>query len=157
MLKVATTLVYEDQAEEAVSFYTSIFPNSRIVSTRRHGEVGPGEKGTLMSAAFELEGQRFMAVNAGRSFTSWQGASLFVSCDRQEEVDELWERLSQGGERGPCGWVTDKFGVSWQVVPRVLSEMLADEDPAKAERVLSAMVQMTKVKIEPLRAAYEAG
>ena len=140
MLKVATTLVYEDQAEEAVSFYTSIFPNSRIVSTRRHGEVGPGEKGTLMSAAFELEGQRFMAVNAGRSFTSWQGASLFVNCDRQEEVDELWERLSQGGERGPCGWVTDKFGVSWQVVPRVLSEMLADEDPAKAERVLSAMV-----------------
>ena len=155
MQKITTFLTFNDQAEEAVDFYTSIFENSRIVSTRRYGEAGPGPEGSLMTATFELDGQQFIALNGGPSFRFEQGISLFVSCETQEEVDRYWAKLSEGGEEGPCGWLTDKFGVSWQVVPRVLGEMLNDEDPEKAKRVMNAMLQMSKIEIEDLRRAYE--
>jgi predicted 3-demethylubiquinone-9 3-methyltransferase (glyoxalase superfamily) len=156
MQKITTFLTFNDQAEEAVNRYTSIFENSRILSSTRYGQGGPGPEGSLMSATFELEGQEFMALNGGPSFNFAQGISLFVSCETQEEVDELWEKLSEGGEQGPCGWLTDRFGVSWQVIPRVLGEMLADEDPEKAKRVMNAMLQMSKIEIEGLRQAYES-
>src|SRR5687768_6367231 len=120
MQKITTFLTFSDQAEEAVNFYTSIFPDSRIVSTTRYGDAGPGPRGSLMSATFELAGQDFMALNGGPSFAFAQGISLFVDCETQAEVDEHWEKLSEGGKEGPCGWLTDKFGVSWQIVPRVL-------------------------------------
>jgi predicted 3-demethylubiquinone-9 3-methyltransferase (glyoxalase superfamily) len=154
--KITTFLTYDDQAEEAVNFYTSIFGDSRVTSTRRYGDAGPGPKGSLMTATFELAGQEFMALNGGPSFSFAQGISLFVDCETQEEVDELWEKLSEGGEKGPCGWLTDRFGVSWQIVPRALGEMLDDEDPEKSRRVMEAMLQMSKIEIAGLRRAYEA-
>jgi predicted 3-demethylubiquinone-9 3-methyltransferase (glyoxalase superfamily) len=154
--KITTFLTYDGQAEEAVEFYTSAFPNSKITSTRRYGEAGPGEEGSLMTATFELDGQEFMALNGGPSFTFGQGFSLFVDCETQEEVDQLWEKLSEGGEKGQCGWLTDKFGVSWQIIPRVLGELLGDEDPEKANRVMNAMLQMNKIEIDGLRRAYES-
>jgi predicted 3-demethylubiquinone-9 3-methyltransferase (glyoxalase superfamily) len=154
--KLTTFLTYDGQAEEAVDLYTSVFPNSRITSTRRYGEAGPGEEGSLMTATFELDGQEFMALNGGPSFTFGQGFSLFVDCETQDEVDQLWEKLSEGGETGQCGWLTDKFGVSWQVIPRVLGELLGDEDPEKANRVMNAMLQMNKIEIDGLRRAYES-
>jgi predicted 3-demethylubiquinone-9 3-methyltransferase (glyoxalase superfamily) len=154
--KITTFLTYVDQAEEAVAFYTSIFPKSRIVSETRYGKAGPGPEGSLMSATFELAGQEFMALNGGPSFSFAQGFSLYVDCETQEEVDELWERLSEGGEKGPCGWLTDKFGVSWQIIPRALPELLGDEDPEKVQRVMNAMLQMGKIDIAGLRRAYEA-
>jgi predicted 3-demethylubiquinone-9 3-methyltransferase (glyoxalase superfamily) len=156
MQRITTFLTFNDQAEEAINLYTSIFDNSRIVSTTRYGDAGPGPKGSLMSATFELAGQEFMALNGGPSFAFAQGISLFVSCETQEEVDKYWEKLSEGGEEGPCGWLTDKFGLSWQVVPRALGEMLNDEDPEKAKRVMNAMLQMSKIEIEGLRRAYES-
>ena len=156
MQRITTFLTFNDQAEEAVNFYTSVFENSRIVSTTRYGEAGPGPKGSLMSANFELAGQQFIALNGGPSFSFAQGISLFVNCETQEEVDRYWERLSEGGEKGPCGWLTDKFGVSWQVVPRILGELLNDEDPEKAKRVMNAMLQMSKLEIKGLRRAYES-
>jgi predicted 3-demethylubiquinone-9 3-methyltransferase (glyoxalase superfamily) len=156
MQTITTFLTFDDQAEEAVEHYASIFPNSRIVSERRYGDAGPGPKGSLMTAEFELAGQSFIALNGGPSFSFAQGISLFVSCDTQEEVDELWERLSEGGEQGPCGWLTDKFGVSWQVIPRTLGELLDDPDPERANRVMNAMLQMRKIEVEGLRRAYEA-
>jgi predicted 3-demethylubiquinone-9 3-methyltransferase (glyoxalase superfamily) len=155
MQRITTFLTFNDEAEEAVAFYASIFENSRIVSSTRYGDAGPGPNGTLMSATFELDGQRFMALNGGPSFRFEQGISLYVSCDTQEEVDRYWEKLTEGGEKGPCGWLTDKFGVSWQVVPRVLGEMLNDEDADKARRVMNAMLQMSKIDIEGMRRAYE--
>jgi predicted 3-demethylubiquinone-9 3-methyltransferase (glyoxalase superfamily) len=154
--KITTFLTYDDRAEEAVEFYTSIFDDSRIVSATRYGAAGPGPEGSLMSATFELAGQEFMALNGGPSFGFAQGISLFVDCETQEEVDELWEKLSDGGEKGPCGWLTDKFGVSWQIIPRALGELLGDEDPEKAKRVMQAMLQMSKIEIEGLRQAYES-
>ena len=156
MQKITTFLTFNDQAEEAVNFYTSIFEASRITSTSRYGEAGPGPEGSLMTASFELAGQEFIALNGGPSFTFSQGISLFVTCETQEEVDRYWERLSEGGEKGPCGWLTDKFGVSWQVVPRVLGEMLNDEDRERAARVMNAMLQMSKIEIDELRRAYES-
>jgi predicted 3-demethylubiquinone-9 3-methyltransferase (glyoxalase superfamily) len=155
--KITTFLTFDDQAEEAVDFYTSIFDDSRVTSTRRYGDAGPGPKGSLMTATFELAGQEFMALNGGPSFSFAQGISLFVDCETQEEVDELWEKLSEGGEKGPCGWLTDKFGVSWQIVPRALGELLGDEDPEKSRRVMEAMLQMSKIEIDGLQRAYEAG
>jgi predicted 3-demethylubiquinone-9 3-methyltransferase (glyoxalase superfamily) len=154
--KITTFLTYDGQAEEAVDLYTSVFPNSRITSTRRYGEAGPGEEGSLMTATFELDGQEFMALNGGPSFTFGQGFSLFVDCETQEEVDQLWEKLSEGGEKGPCGWLTDKFGVSWQVIPRALGALLNDPDPEKSKRVMEAMLQMSKIEIEGLRKASES-
>lgn len=119
--KITTFLTFDDRAEEAVAFYTSVFDDSRILSTNRYGEAGPAPAGTFMSATFELAGQEFMALNGGPSFSFAQGISLFVDCETQEEVDELWERLSEGGEKQPCGWLKDKFGVSWQIIPRAPS------------------------------------
>lgn len=156
MPTITTFLTFNDRAEEAVNFYTSVFSNSRIVSTTRYGDSGPGPKGSLMTATFELEGQEFIALNGGPSFSFSQGISVLVSCETQDEVDELWERLSEGGEQGPCGWLTDKFGVSWQVVPRLLGELISDPDPVKSQRVMEAMLQMSKIEIEPLKQAYEA-
>ena len=153
--KITTFLTYDGQAEEAMNLYTSVFPNSKVTSTRRYGEAGPGEAGSLMTGTFELDGQEFMALNGGSSFTFGQGISLFVNCETQDEVDDLWERLSEGGEQGPCGWLTDKFGVSWQIIPRQLGELLGDEDTEKANRVMNAMLKMTKIEIAELERAAQ--
>ncbi|MGH3014223.1 MAG: VOC family protein [Gaiellaceae bacterium] len=154
--KITTFLTFDDQAEEAMELYTSVFENSRILSTTRYGAEGPGPEGSLMTGTFELAGDEFMALNGGPSFSFAQGISLFVDCETQEEVDELWEKLSEGGEKGPCGWLTDRFGVSWQIIPRVLGELLNDEDPEKSKRVMQAMLQMGKIEIDGLRRAYES-
>ena len=154
--KITTFLTFDGRAEEAIEFYTSIFDDSKVTSTTRYGDAGPGEKGSLMTGTFELAGQEFMALNGGPSFSFAQGMSLFVDCENQEEVDDLWERLSEGGEQGPCGWLTDKFGVSWQIVPRVLGELLSDEDEEKSQRVMEAMLQMSKIEIDGLRKAAES-
>jgi predicted 3-demethylubiquinone-9 3-methyltransferase (glyoxalase superfamily) len=153
MQKITTFLTYNDQAEEAATLYTSLFPDSRILSTSRYGEGGPGPKGAVMSVTFQLAGQQFMALNGGPSFTFAEGISLFVDCETQAEVDELWEKLSAGGKPGPCGWLTDRFGVSWQVIPSILGKLLGGGDPAKARRVLQAMLQMTKLDIRILQDA----
>ena len=157
MKKITTFLTFKDQAEEAVKLYTSTFKNSRILSTSRYGDAGPGAKGSLMSANFELDGQEFVALNGGPSFEFSQGMSLMVDCETQDEVDMFWEKLSEGGSKGRCGWLTDRFGVSWQIVPRVLSELLNDPDPAKASRVMKAMLQMSKIEIAELEQAAEGG
>lgn len=155
--KITTFLTFDDRAEEAIEFYTSIFPDSRVTSTTRYGAAGPREEGSFMTGTFELAGQEFVALNGGSSFTFAQGMSLFVDCETQQEVDELWERLTEGGgEPGPCGWLTDKFGVSWQIVPRVLLEYLADEDAQKSQRVMEAMLQMGKLDIAALERAYNS-
>ena len=151
MQKITTFLTYNNQAEEAVNFYVSIFQNSKITGMNRYGEGG-----AVVSATFVLEGQGFMALNGGPSFTFAQGFSLFVSCQTQAEVDELWEKLTAGGgEPGPCGWLKDKFGVSWQVIPTALGEMLGDPDPEKAQRVMQAMLQMSKIDIQGLKNARD--
>ncbi len=157
MQKITTFLTYDGKAEEAVKLYTSVFKNSRIVSTSRYGDAGPMPKGTLMSANFEIDGQEFIALNGGPSFTFSEGISLFVGCETQQEIDDLCEKLTAGGgEQGPCGWLKDPFGVSWQIVPTVLGKMLGDKDAAKAGRVMQAMLQMKKIDIAGLRRAYEA-
>ncbi len=155
MQKITTFITFNDQAEEAVNLYVSVFKNSRILSMNRYGEGGPGPKGSVMSASFVLEGQEFTALNGGPTFTFGEGISLFVSCETQAEVDELWEKLSAGGEKGQCGWLKDKFGVSWQIIPTVLGQMLGDKDPKKAQKVMQAMLQMKKIDIAGLRRAYE--
>jgi predicted 3-demethylubiquinone-9 3-methyltransferase (glyoxalase superfamily) len=153
MQKITPFLWFDDQAEEAMNFYTTIFKNSRIGTVSRYGEGGPGKKGTVMSGTFQLEGQEFMALNGGPVFKFTPAISLFVNCQTQAEVDEFWEKLSEGGEKGQCGWLKDKFGVSWQIIPSVLSELLNDPDPEKSARVMQAMLQMTKIEIEKLRQA----
>ncbi len=155
--KITTFLTFDGTAGEAVEFYTSIFPDSKVTSERRYGPAGPGPEGSLMTATFELNGQEFMALNGGQSFSFAPGMSLFVDCETQEEVDAYYDKLAEGGEEVACGWVTDKFGVSWQVVPRVLGELLGDEDREKANRVMQAMLQMKKIDIEGLQKAAEAG
>jgi predicted 3-demethylubiquinone-9 3-methyltransferase (glyoxalase superfamily) len=154
--KITTFLTFDGRAEEAVDFYTSVFDGSKVLGKSHYGEAGPGPAGSMMSATFELAGQEFFALNGGPSFTFSQGISLFVDCETQDEVDELWEALSEGGEKGPCGWLTDKFGVSWQIIPRTLGELLNDDDPEKAQRVMNAMLQMSKIEIEGLRQASES-
>ncbi len=156
MPTITTFLTFKDQAEEAVEFYTSIFENSRIVSTTRYGDAGPGPAGSMMTATFELEGQPFVALNGGPSFSFSQGISLLVTCETQDEVDEYWEKLSAGGETNVCGWLTDKFGVSWQVVPRILGELMSDPDPEKSKRVMEAMLQMSKIESDALQSAYDS-
>jgi predicted 3-demethylubiquinone-9 3-methyltransferase (glyoxalase superfamily) len=155
MQKITTFLTFDNQAEEAANLYVSTFKNSRIVSTTRYGEAGPGPQGSLMSATFELEGQAFYALNGGPHFSFAEGISLFVNCETQAEIDELWEKLSDGGEQGPCGWLKDRFGVSWQIVPTALGEMLSDPDRDKANRAMQAMLQMHKLDIAALKQAYE--
>ena len=155
MQKITPFLWFDDNAEEAVNFYISIFRNSRIVSMSRYGEAGPGPAGAVMTATFQLEGQEFMALNGGPEFKFTEAISFFVNCETQEEVDRLWEKLSAGGEKGQCGWLKDKYGVSWQIVPTALGQMLQDPDPRKSQRVMQAMLQMTKIDIATLRRAYE--
>jgi predicted 3-demethylubiquinone-9 3-methyltransferase (glyoxalase superfamily) len=153
MQKITTFLTFNDQAEEAINFYTSIFKDSKILNTTRYGDAGPGPKGAFMTGTFRLAGQDFMALNGGPSFRFAQGISLFVNCETQAEIDELWERLSEGGQKLPCGWLTDKFGVSWQIVPSILGQLLNDKDAEKSKRVMNAMLQMKKLDIQKLKQA----
>ena len=155
MQKITTFLTYNDQAEQAANLYISVFPNSKIVSVTRYGASGPGPKGSVMSVSFQLAGQDFFALNGGASFKFAEGISLFVNCETQAEIDDLWEKLSRGGKPGPCGWLTDKFGVSWQIVSSVLGKYLSDKDAGKSTRVMQAMLQMTKLDISKLKRAYE--
>jgi predicted 3-demethylubiquinone-9 3-methyltransferase (glyoxalase superfamily) len=152
--KITTVLTFDGRAEEAVGFYTSIFANSRILSVTRVDAARPGSEGELMSATFELAGQEFIALNDGNTHTS-KGVSLFVECEDQGEVDALWEKLKDGGEVGQCGWLTDRFGVWWQIVPRALENLLEVQDGAKAARALTALLQMSKIEIGELQRAYE--
>ena len=140
-----------------MNFYVSVFKNSKVVSVTRYGEGGPGPKGTVMSATFQLDGQEFCALNGGPQFTFSPAISFFVNCETQQEVDELWEKLSKGGEKQRCGWLKDKYGVSWQIVPTVLGEMLQDKDVEKARRVMQAMLRMDKMDIKRLQQAYDRG
>ena len=156
MQKITPFLWFDGNAEEAVSLYVSIFKNSRIASVSRYGERGPGPKGTVMSVTFQLEGQDFMALNGGPQFKFTEAISLFVNCETQDEVDDLWEKLAAGGRKQRCGWLKDKYGVSWQIIPAVLGEMLHDKDPGKSKRVMDAMLQMDKLDIHRLRQAYES-
>lgn len=155
MQKITPYLWFDNQAEEAANLYTSIFKNSKIVDVKRYGEAGPGPAGMVMIVTFELEGQEFIALNGGPQYKFTEAISFYVSCATQAEVDELWEKLSEGGEEGPCGWLKDKYGVSWQIIPTALTDLLSDPDPEKAERVMKAMLQMSKIDIAGLRKAYE--
>lgn len=155
MQKITPFLWFNQNAEEAIDFYNSIFKNSKTVSVSRYGEGGPAPKGTLMTATFELEGQTFMTLNGGPHFAFTPAISLFVNCETQEEVDELWEKLSEGGKTNRCGWLEDKYGLSWQIIPSILGEMLQDKDAEKAKSVMEAMLQMDKMDIQALKQAYE--
>jgi predicted 3-demethylubiquinone-9 3-methyltransferase (glyoxalase superfamily) len=155
MQKITPFLWFDDQAEEAMNFYMSVFKSSRVVEVNRYGDAGPGPKGTVMTATFELDGQEFTALNGGPHFKFTEAISFYVNCETQQEVDELWEKLSEGGEEGQCGWLKDRYGLSWQIVPRALIDMLRDEDPGKSQRVTKAMLQMGKIDIAGLRRAYE--
>jgi len=157
MQKITPFLWFDGKAEEAMSFYVSIFKNSRVVSVNRCGEGGPGPKGMVMSATFDLEGQQFFALNGGPQFTFSPAISFFVNCETQQEVDELWEKLSEGGEKQRCGLLKDKYGLSWQIVPSVLGKMLQAKDVEKARRVMQAMLQMDKMDIKRLQQAYDRG
>jgi predicted 3-demethylubiquinone-9 3-methyltransferase (glyoxalase superfamily) len=154
MQKIHPFLWFNDQAEEAMNFYVSVFKNSKILKVVRYGGSGPGPKGSVMTADFELEGQRFTALNGGPHFKFTEAVSFVVDCKDQAEVDELWDRLCEGGQPSQCAWLKDKFGLSWQIVPTVLVELLGDPDPAKAGRVMQAMMQMTKIDIAKLREAH---
>ena len=151
--KITTFLWFDNNAEEAVNFYVSIFKNSKVLSTMRYGDAGPGPKGTVMTIAFQLDGQEFTALNGGPQFKFTEAVSLVVHCQTQEEVDHFWERLSEGGEKVECGWLKDKFGLSWQIVPDVLLELLQDSDSQKSQRVMKAMMQMKKLDIKGLKQA----
>jgi len=155
MQKITPFLWFDNQAEEAMNFYVSIFKNSKIVSVSRYGDAGPGPKGTVMTATFQLDGQEFIALNGGPHFKFTEAISLLVKCQTQVEADDFWERLSQGGQKSQCGWLKDKFGLSWQIVPTILGELLGDPDREKAKRVMQAMLQMTRIDIEGLKRASE--
>ena len=155
MQKITTFLTFNDRAEEAVKLYTSLFPRSRIVKTTRYGDAGPGQKGSVMTIAFELEGQPFTALNGGPSFSFSQGISLSVNCETQAELDLLWDGLSADGKQIQCGWLTDKFGVSWQIVPAKMGELIGDPDPVKAKRTMQAMLKMVKLDMAALQRAHD--
>jgi predicted 3-demethylubiquinone-9 3-methyltransferase (glyoxalase superfamily) len=155
MKKITPFLWFDDKAEEAMNFYVAVFKNSKVGSVTRYGEGGPAPKGKVMTATFELDGQEFMALNAGPQFKFTEAISFYVNCETQEEVDELWEKLSNGGEKGQCGWLKDKFGLSWQVVPSILGKLLRDKDAEKSKRVMKAMLQMQKIDIKKLKQAYD--
>ena len=154
MKKITPFLWYDGQAEEAANFYVSIFKNSRILNVSRYGEAGPGAKGSAMSVTFELDGQRFIALNGGPHFKFTPAISFFVDCQDQQEVDDLWNKLSLGGRIDQCGWLQDKFGLSWQIIPSILGEMLGDKDPVKSKNVMQAMLKMNKIDVQGLREAY---
>jgi predicted 3-demethylubiquinone-9 3-methyltransferase (glyoxalase superfamily) len=156
MQKITPCLWFDTEGEEAARFYTSIFPNSSVGNIARYGEAGPRPAGTAMTVEFELDGQKFTALNGGPEFTFSEAISFQVSCENQDEVDKFWSALSEGGEGGPCGWVKDRFGLSWQVVPTVLPKLLDDPDPEKAQRVMAAMLKMKKIEIDELEQAAAA-
>ena len=155
MQKITTFLWFDDQAEEAINFYMSIFDNSRLLSVNRWEEGSPFPAGLLMAATFELDGQQFMAMNAGPQFKFTEAISLMVKCETQDEIDDKWAKLTaDGGEESQCGWLKDKYGLSWQITPPILLEMMADPDREKAGRVMQAMMQMQKIDIAKLKQAY---
>ena len=156
MPKITTFLTYDNQAEDAAKLYVSVFKNSKIGKTTRYGEAGPAPKGTVMTVEFQLDGQEFIALNGGPHFKFTEAVSLSVDCKTQAEVDELSEKLTQGGgKQGACGWITDRFGLSWQITPTVLVQMIGDPDPKKSKRVMEAMMTMKKIDIAALKKAYE--
>jgi predicted 3-demethylubiquinone-9 3-methyltransferase (glyoxalase superfamily) len=155
MQKITPFLWFDGNAEEAMNFYTSTFKNSKIVNIKRYGDAGPGPKGSVMTCSFQIEGQQFMALNGGPHFKFTPAISFFVNCETQKEVDELWEKLLPGGETMQCGWLKDKFGVAWQIIPKALGELLGDKDPQKSQRVMKAMMKMIKIDVEGLQRAYE--
>jgi predicted 3-demethylubiquinone-9 3-methyltransferase (glyoxalase superfamily) len=155
MPRITPNLWFDTQGQEATEFYVSVFPNSRITHISYYGEAGPREAGTVMTVDFELDGQPFTAINGGPEFTFDEAISLLIDCTDQDEVDHYWTRLSDGGAEGPCGWVKDRYGVSWQVVPAVLGELLADSDPERAQRAMQAMLGMKKLDVDVLRAAAD--
>jgi len=157
MQKITPFLWFDGKAEEAMNFYVSVFKNSKVVRVSRSGDAGPGPKGTVMSATFQLDGQDFFALNGGPQFTFTPAISFFVNCETQQEVDQLWDKLSDGGRKERCGWLKDKYGLSWQVVPSILGRLLGDTDAAKSKRVMQAMLQMDKLDIKGLQDAYDGG
>jgi predicted 3-demethylubiquinone-9 3-methyltransferase (glyoxalase superfamily) len=154
MQKITPFLWFDGKAEEAINFYVSVFKNAKVVKLTRYGETGPGPKGSVMSATFQLDGQEFFALNGGPQFSFTPAISFFVNCETQEEVDELWDKLSAGGKKERCGWLKDKYGLSWQIIPSVLGKLLQDPEPAKATRVMRAMLEMDKIDIKRLQEAY---
>jgi predicted 3-demethylubiquinone-9 3-methyltransferase (glyoxalase superfamily) len=155
MQKITPFLWFDDKAEEAANFYVSIFKNSKIETVSRYGDAGPGPKGSVMIVQFQLEGQRFTALNGGPIFHFTPAISLLVDCQTQEEVDDLWQKLSAGGRPDRCGWLTDKYGLSWQIIPAALGKLMSDSDPEKSKRVMQAMLQMDKIDIQRLEQAYQ--
>ena len=155
MQKITTFLWFDNNAEEAANYYTSIFKNSKILDVSRYGEVGPGPKGSVMIVKFQLAGQEFVALNGGPQFKFTEAISLMVNCESQQEIDELWRKLTAGGEESQCGWLKDKFGLSWQIVPTELGKLMSAKDPAKANRVMQALLQMKKLDIAKLQQAAE--
>ena len=153
MQKITPFLWFDNQAEEAANLYVSIFKNSKIRHIARYGDAGPGPKGSVMVVAFELEGQPFNALNGGPQFNFTEAVSFLVDCKSQQEVDHFWDKLSAGGQPSRCGWLKDKYGLSWQIIPTVLMELMSDPDPAKSQRVMQAMLQMTKIDIAKLQQA----
>jgi predicted 3-demethylubiquinone-9 3-methyltransferase (glyoxalase superfamily) len=153
--KIIPNLWFDTEAKEAADFYTSVFKNSRIVNIAHYTEAGPREAGTVMTVEFELDGERFVGINGGPQFTFSEAVSFQVTCEDQAEIDYYWERLTQGGEEGPCGWLKDKFGLSWQVVPGGMDEMFSDPDPKRAQRAMQAMFDMTKIDVAALQAAAD--
>jgi len=153
--KVTPFLWFDNQAEEAMNFYVSIFKNSRVLGCSRYGEAGPEPAGTVLLARFELDGQEFIALNGGPRFKFTEAISFSVSCETQPEIDEMWEKLSEGGLKSRCGWLKDKYGLSWQIIPPILGELMGDKDPEKSKRVMEAMLKMTKIEIEKLKQAYD--
>jgi predicted 3-demethylubiquinone-9 3-methyltransferase (glyoxalase superfamily) len=156
MQKLTPCLWFDTEGEDAANFYTSIFPSSRIVKTSYYGSAGPRPEGSVMTVEFELDGRRFVALNGGPQYTFSEAISFQVDCETQEEVDEYWAKLSEGGEEGPCGWLKDRFGLSWQIVPSALPRLLGDPDREKAQRVMAAMLKMRKIQIDELEAAAAA-
>jgi predicted 3-demethylubiquinone-9 3-methyltransferase (glyoxalase superfamily) len=155
MQRITPFLWFDNNAEEAMNFYVSIFKNSRAGRVTRYGDAGPGPAGTAMTVEFELDGQPFVGLNGGPHFKFTEAVSFTVRCDTQEELDYFWDKLSEGGATSRCGWLKDKFGLSWQVEPSILGELMADKDPEKAKRVMEAMLKMDKIDIEPIKRAYE--
>jgi predicted 3-demethylubiquinone-9 3-methyltransferase (glyoxalase superfamily) len=153
--KITPFLWFNDQAEEAANFYVSIFKNSKIGNVSRYGDTGPGPKGSVMVVTFQLEGQEFMALNGGPSYSFTPAISFMVNCATQQEVDELWEKLTEGGKEVQCGWLTDEYGLSWQIVPTIFTELMQDKDPAKKEKMMQVMMQMVKLDSEKLKQAFE--
>lgn len=156
MQKITPFLWFDNNAEEAMNFYLSVFKNSKAGTVSRYGDAGAGPKGTVMTAEFSLEGIEFVALNAGPQFKFTEAISFVVNCESQEEVDYYWEKLSEGGEKSRCGWLKDKFGLSWQITPTILMELISDPDQEKADRVMKAMMQMDKIEIEPIKRAADA-